>query len=311
MAVVRKSAQAAAPAAAAPVTNLSAADEAALNVAGMDPDLFAEGGLLDDFDGKILKARFVPWDYNGTMDHHILAVAVTYLADGEDKPQTQHYSAGELDFFVPSNDGKTPVPLDKENATPDELEGIYALRVGKRDQLSNSSNWATFVTAAIEAGFPRALLRPSCTFVEGTVGHFNRVPQKKRSGIVQAPPTDPTKKERAKDILVLTELKQAPGQAPKTQAAPPAPAAPPATPAPAATSAEGDMIERVSAQIVPAVKAAGDGGLLKAALAPIMLKAFTGKEKAQAVKLVGDKKFLEESELWAYDPDSGTLYSLE
>ena len=48
-----------------------------LRVASMNPDNFVSGGLMDDFDGVITKARFAPWDYDGKIDHHVLAVAVS------------------------------------------------------------------------------------------------------------------------------------------------------------------------------------------------------------------------------------------
>lgn len=316
MPVVRKGAATAAPAVASaqPVE-----DESQLAVAGNDPDLFAEGGLRDDFDGTILKARYAPWDYMGELDHHVLAVALTIKPDEDDEPFVQYYSAGDLEHFVPSNDGKTSVPLDSETATPEQLEGIYALRVGKREQLANSSNWATFVQNLIEAKFPKDRLKAAVSFVEGTYGHFNRIPQKKRSGIVAAPAKEG--KTRRNDILVMTEIKgfvkpgaaatPAQGAAPKAPPAKPVPPAKPAASAAATPAPAGDLIARVTEVVSTAVTEAGEAGLEKAALAQLMVSSFSGADKAKAVKMIGDVKFLGSDDApWAYDADTGTLYAL-
>lgn len=279
-------------------------------VASMNPDNMIAGGLADDFDGLVTKARFVPWDYDGKIDHHVLAVALTVLIDGEKEPFTQHYSAGELEQFAPSMDGTNPVPLDNENATEAQLEGVYALRVGKKEQLNNNTNWAQFVGALIDAQFDKSQLGSSVTFMEGVYGHWNRIPQKKRSGIVATPAAGAgAAKARANDILVITELKQAPTGAKtaarpaKATAAAQAQQAAPAT----ASSGGGDLDDRLAVVVTEAVLAAGDEGLLKGKLAGIVIKAFAGPEKAKAVKRVSETEFLEGYDTWVFDADSGLL----
>ena len=44
-------------------------------VASMNPDNMLAAGLKSDFDGLITKVRLCPWDYDGKLDHHVLAVA--------------------------------------------------------------------------------------------------------------------------------------------------------------------------------------------------------------------------------------------
>jgi hypothetical protein len=263
----------------------------------MNPDNMTSG-LKDDFDGEVLKARLIPWDYDGKIDHHILAVALTIKPDDEKEPFVQPYSCGELDNFVPSMDGR--VSVDLENGEGEALEGIYALKVGKKEQLNNSTNWAHFIGALLDAGFDKGKLAAAVTFVEGVYGHWNRIPQKKRSGIVVQPVEGG--RTRTSDILVITELKEKAAGAKAAKSAKAAPAV--------AVPTAGDLDSRLEAVVAEAVKKAGDDGLAKAKLAGIAIKAFTGPEKGKAVKRVSEAEFLEGSDQWAFDGDSGTLIAV-
>lgn len=285
----------------------------------MNPDNMLAGGLKSDFDGLITKVRVVPWDYNGNLDHHVLAVAVTIKPDDEPEEFTQHYSAGDLENFAPSKDGENPVPLDKKDAEPEELEGVYALKVGKKDGLSNSSNWAQFITAALDAGFKRESLAAAVTCFEGVYGHFDRIPQKKRSGLVRATPAAGDK-ARNNDVLVITEIKEAPATkgaaaaktaAPKSPSASSKPAAASTSPA-APTGAGGDLDAKLVEVVRGALKAAGDDGLHKSKLPAAALKSLAAADKGKGVKRIVDGEFLAGNEaVWVYDADSGTLISVE
>ena len=311
-----------------------------LSVASSNPDEMQQGGLMDDFDGLVTKARYCPWDYNGNLDHHVLGVGVTiqpYNENGEAEgdPFVQTYSAGDLEQFAPSMDGKLPVDLQAESETGEEYEGIYALRVGNKAQLNNNTNWAQFVMALLEAGYDRGLLTPAVTWLEGTFGHWNRIPQKKRSGLVQA---DDEGKRKRNEILVITEVKEVPtvkvakpgpkGIVPK--AAPAAAATKPAAVAkkPVAVAAPAEVEEAPEAEagevevdpfdaklfdiVAEAVAAAGETGLAKGKLAGSVIRKVAGAEKAKAVKRVGETDFLESggNEQWVYDPDTGTLFGV-
>lgn len=276
-------------------------------VASMNPDNMASGGLKDDFDGEVLKARLVPWDYDGNIDHHILAVALTIKPDEDDEPFVQHYSCGELEQFVPSMDGETPVDL--HNGEGEALEGIYALRVGRKEQMNNNTNWAHFIGASIDAGFPKSSIGAAVSFIEGVYGHWNRIPQKKRSGIITQPAGTDNNKKRSNDILVITEIRERtngtrPGPT-KAAAARPAAAKTASTAAPTATAA-GSLDDRLRVVVTEAVLAS-DGGLRKASLAALAIKSFQGSDKAKAVKRVSEIEFLESSETWVFDSDSATL----
>ncbi len=265
-------------------------------VASLNPDNMASAGLADDFDGEITKARFVPWNYGNTRDTYVLAAAVTIQPDEESgfDEFVQYYSAGDLELFVPSVDGSEAVDLegwDEEDL--EDVEGIYAYQVGRREQLSNSSNFADFISKLVAAGFS-ANIEANIDFLEGISGHFNRVPQRKRSGIVSTDSED-----RQKTILVLTEIAETKAASkPKGRGKAKGKAA----------SGSDDLTDEVSEAIVAAISDAG-GELPKRKLAGVIIKAFKGsKSKSAAVKMASDTSFLAESDLWTYDEDEGVLY---
>ena len=264
-------------------------------VASLNPDNMASAGLADDFDGEITKARFVPWNYAGSRESYSLAAAITIQPDEESgfEEFTQYYSAGNLEHFVPSVDGSEPVDLegwDEEDL--EDVEGIYAYQVGRREQLSNSSNFADFVSKLVAAGYD-ANIEANIDFLEGVSGHFNRVPQRKRSGIVSTDSED-----RQKTILVLTEVAEVKAASKSKSKAR----------GKAATNSAGELSEDVSTAIVAAISDA-DGELPKRKLAGVIIKAFKGsKSKSQAVKMASNTDFLAESDLWTYDADEGVLY---
>lgn len=290
-----------------------------MQVASSNPDEMVQGGLMDDFDGLVTKARYVPWDYNGTLDHHVLGVAVTiqpYSESGEPEgdPFVQTYSAGDLEQFAPSMDGKLPVDLQAESETGEEYEGIYALRVGSKAQLNNNTNWAQFVMALLEAGFDRGLLTPAVTWLENAFGHWNRIPQKKRAGLVQP---EAEGRQRRNEILVITEIKEVP-TVKVAKAGPKGIVKKTVVEAAAeqvieeAEAAPDPFDARLYDIVAEAVAAAGEAGLAKGKLAGSVIRKVTGSEKAKAVKRVGEVEFLESggNEQWVYDADSGTLFGV-
>jgi len=275
-----------------------------------NPDDLVQAGLADDFDGEITEVRYVPWDYDGHLDHHILAARVTIVPDEDSgfDEFTQHYSAGDLQFFLPSVDGENPVDLEADDE--DDMAGRFVVPVGRRESLANSSNWAAFVIAAVEAGFPKDQISSDSGVFEGVKGHFNRVPQQKRSGIQVGDDGD----SRRREILVLTEVEEAPKKkAAKKKATKKTASKKKSTKkAEAEDEDEGagdgdDLAERLTGVVVEALAEAEDMTLSKAKLPGIVIKQFDGAEKAKAVKLVSDVAFLEEGEGWEYDADEGTL----
>jgi hypothetical protein len=290
-------------------------------VSVMRPDQFSGGGLADDFDGTISEVRFVPWNYpteskpEGSIDHYVLAARVTIeREDGE--PVVQHYSAGDLQHFVPSMDGDEGVDLDGDDLS--QMEGVYALKVGKKDALSATSNWAHFLTALNEAGWVYEEMDPDVRFLEGLEAHFNRVPQRKRSG-VGGGATGADGQQRQREILVVTEIKARPGDTKKgaaKAAAKPAATSAKAATAKAAPAAEAnganDIDEPLREALLTALRAS-DGSLGKSKLAGVAIKAFDGAQKTVAVKRATTPEFLESLAEYGmfWDGDEATLTLVE
>lgn len=283
-----------------------------MNSVSFMPEDMVQGGLADDFDGTITRARFKPWDYNGNLDHHVLSAELTILtADGD--TVVQNYGAGDLQHFVPSKDGVNPVDLD--NGADEELEGLYIVKTGKRSQLATGSNWYLFLSSAIDSGLPKELLqRSNISDLEGVQGHFDRLAQPKRSGLKVQPNKD-GKQEREKMYLALTrydgkvEVAAAATtgggkSAGATKTAGKAAAAGKA--ATTAAPAADDAFQAKLAEFVLNVVAEA-GELAKGKLPGMFVKAFSGTERATAIKLAGNVDFLGSIDGTVYDPETGVL----
>lgn len=274
-------------------------------VASMNPDDMTAGGLPDDFFGTVDRVRLVPWDYNGKVDHHVLAVAVDITPNPESElpPFTQHYSCGSLENFIPATDPDTPVDLDTwDGEDIAEVEGIYAYRVGRSEQLSSSSNWAAFLANAKDSGFDGIL--DNVDSLEGIYGHFDRISQKPRSGIVR--PGGEEKK--ANDILVLTEIKDAPKAGKAKGAAGKKSTTKKTTGAGKAKAASGGdgLDEKIVNVLLVAIAGAGDDGLPFARVPGLMIQEM-GADKGAAVTRATDKEFLAGIDGIEYDPDEAVL----
>lgn len=297
-------------------------------VVSMDETEFVAGGLPTDFDGEVIQARTQVWNYdNGggpKLDEQgnvILTLAVQLVirrGDGE-SDVVNWLSAGDPAHFLPSADGRTPLPQLEDGST--EPGGIYFIRAGSKNALSDSSNYAQFLQELknAEAATP-ALARkrtPSVQFLEGLHGHWDRIPQRKRSGIVQA-----DDQGRQREILVVTAVK-APksgvaGPARAVPAARPAGAAPVARPAAAtpvaaqAVASNYGLLDKLKVIVMTAANGAGDDGMLKGKLSKVILQNIdlTQQEKAKGLPIATSVAFLNqgmEEGLWGFDADSGLL----
>lgn len=160
----------------------------------------AGGGLIDDADVTIERARFVQYDFEGKTEGGAAALCLLLLLkDSEGGEHPQYFSAGNLAYFVPSEDPKN-----------EDLNGITIVKVGEKDSMNGGTNCAIMLNSLVQAGFPEDKLDAGDVRVlEGLVGHVNRVPQPKRSNIA--------KKEGARDpmVLVFTKILSIPGEATK------------------------------------------------------------------------------------------------
>lgn len=289
-------------------------------VASLDPSEMLAGGLKDDFRARVTEAVYVPWDYDGNIDEPVLAARLTMEeldsdgepVGGEEGTVVQHWSAGDLAAFVPSQDGKTPTDGEGMDAEP----GPYALRVGKRAQLNNNTNFAHMITSVIDCGeasghFTKKELTSSLECLEGLDAHWNRVPQKKRSGLVEAE----GEQRRARDVLVVTEVYgygEASAPAAKGKAAGKSSATKGgASKASAKADTNGgadDLDGDIEAAIVEAL--GENDPIKKSKLATLMLKAFADrpKLKGKAVKRCTEDEFLSDGDrAFTYDEDAGTV----
>lgn len=284
--------------------------EVSAEVASLNPNEMLAGGLKDDFRGKVIGAVYSRWDYDGNIEEPVLAAQLTIQVEDEEEPFVQHWSAGDLAAFVPSQDGKTPCEEDED--------GPFALRVGKRAQLNNNTNFAHLMSALIDAGtaskkFTAKDLTASLECLVGLDAHWNRVPQKKRSGLATEEEGD---NKRARDVLVVTEVfgyGEAAGGKKKDAKATAAKGKkvveePEEEEEEADEEVEETLDDRLQTVILEAL-GENDGTLKKGKLATIVLKAMAkDKEKSKAVKRCTEIAFLaDEDRPWTFDEDEGTI----
>jgi len=134
------------------------------------PSEFVEGGAVP-VDRNLLwkECRFALFDYTkktGEVVARTTAARVTYQ-DDEGNEYVQHYSASDPERFIPSQDGKTLVP------------------VGSAQALSKSSNFYVLMNALINAGFPENKLGEDISVLDGLYTYNIGIPEPKRSGLVR------------------------------------------------------------------------------------------------------------------------------
>lgn len=288
-------------------------------VASMDPADMLEGGLKDDFRGKIIEADYCRWDYNGNRDEASLALRLKIQPEDEDEPFTQHWSAGSLDTFVPSKDGKTEVKEDPENEEDGTVKygtyaGPYALRIGRRPQLNGNTNYAHLVRTIIDSGeaskgkfFTRENLSPSVQCLVGLDAFWNRVPQVKRKGLQEDSAVEGDRKKRA-DVLVVTEVfgYDPEGTTSKEKVKGKSKAVKSKVEDAEEDQDESSLDDDLAALVIQAI-ADADGELKKAKLVGAVVK-LAGKDprKRDFLKRVTEDEFLNSGD-WEYDEDDGTL----
>jgi hypothetical protein len=225
----------------------------AQQVQGIALNQASQGGLPEG-DMEILDAAFCAYDYQGAVDHEILALGIQYQ-DGAGKTYDQYYSAGELTFFVPSDDGSMAVP------------------VADKTMLSDSCNAWKFLASLLECGgeqMTELLGRGNVKELVGMKVHIQPFAQPKRQGLIRGGDQD----AKEKSVILVTAILAWPGQAapaqpkglagkgkpvqgrPATTAAASAPAKQPAAP-PAVTNKSGLGGKGAQARAAAPASAAG------------------------------------------------------
>lgn len=163
------------------------------------PNTFAQGGgLIDDADVEIVRARFTIGYGNDSGSGNDATTLCLTLKDTDEVEHQQYYSCGN--GFVPSETGD-------ETTNGEEL-----VPVGDKTAPSGSSNMAMVIGSLINAGLPEDLLDSGkVSAIEGTRGHVNRIPAPKRQGIVR----QGKNADREPTVLVFTTVTGLPGEKPK------------------------------------------------------------------------------------------------
>lgn len=265
-------------------------------------DQFVVGGLIDDADITLRSARFVPWDYNGTVNPPVLGLKLE-MVDGEGNVHTDHLSAGDLKFFVPSGDGKKAIP------------------VGKQEKLNINTNAVAFLVSLMNAdtrGELTAKIKTTddISIIDNSRLHIVRKAQPKRPNIV-APEVVPGQAKPDPRQLTVEKVLAYPWETaaptPVAQAAAPAvaqvqAAAPAAVAAPAGAAAaqSATLLTQLIAEAGGSIKVGQIAGqvfkLMKdnpaaernAVLGTILTPAFLGSDLVKGNGLV-------------YDPQAGTV----
>lgn len=281
------------------------------NFLSLLPDDMAQGGLPSDFNGTVVLSCFEPYNYGGTTRDdgstfkHDLFHHLTIEPDedsGVKGPLEVYYRVGDLDHIAPSADGKNPVDLNGDNTAL--MRGGFVVPISSKGKVYQNSNFWFFIKKLLEAGYPaERVASGDIGSLTGLYAHWNRVDLPKRD--IKDQPAD--KKNR--DILVVTEVINVGAVAAKSAKAG-AKVGAGKTGVPGANGAGSDLEQRAVDAILVKL-AENEGQMAKKEVAPLMLKTFTGAERAQAVTMVGKPEFLEgHQDSFLFDADNGVLLAV-
>lgn len=138
----------------------------------INPEEFSQGGGLNDVDATVKTLRFMTGEDAAELcenlhkytayEETLFGVAHFKTSDGD---AHESWSAGKLDYFKPSSDGKRAVP------------------VGTAEKLSNSCNLYTLLASIINAGFPRNEFDDDLSIFDTMIVHLINAEQPKRVGL--------------------------------------------------------------------------------------------------------------------------------
>jgi hypothetical protein len=248
-------------------------------------DLQHSTGLIDDADLTVKEAKFLLYDYNGTVQNATLALGLI-LVDDEGKEYEQYFSAGDPKHFVPSKDGKR------------------AIQVGQKTGLNDNSNFAMFIMALVNAGFPEDQLSDDVSAFEGLYAHWNRQAQPERSGLAQGQKQE---KGREKSVLVPTKILSMPGEAKKGatkgKATTAATKAAPAKANGSSATAPSDDLDAAATDAVLTVIGDAGGSIEKTKLSPALFKQLAkDPNRNKIVQMAFKDDFLAaDGRPWQYD----------
>jgi hypothetical protein len=126
---------------------------------------FAGGGALPEGKYKCKECRFVLWDYDGKAPQTTALRIVAVSNDAAAQEFTQHWSVGDPQKVLPTQDGKGIAVLSGKNT------------IGK------GSNFFIFFESLINAGLPEDALENDFSVLDGMEVQIAQVPAPKRSGL--------------------------------------------------------------------------------------------------------------------------------
>lgn len=137
--------------------------------ASLKPSDAAAGGVIDDCDVEIMECRFVDdFDYGGTRDS-VFALRIEFKSEDYADNPVQHFTAGDLERWQPSQDGLRAVPI------------------GSATALNKNCNAVLFLASLVNCGFPEEKIEQDVDVFEGTQCHVKQIPQPDRPGLKKDP----------------------------------------------------------------------------------------------------------------------------
>lgn len=248
-------------------------------------DFTKGGGLINDIDATVKESRWVIWDYNGKSAKPGLSNHVIYV-DDDGAEHDAYYSAGDPDAFVPSKDGKTLV------------------KVGKRDGLSDSTNFFQYISSWINAGFPEDDIDGSdVSFMDGKKVHVLREAQPERKGIAKDP-----NDTREKTVLCISKIYDAKGKATAAKRTATAVGGKANGAAAAAADTGGELDDAAAEAIIMALGEAG-GSISKAKLSQALFKQLAGNaDRNKIIQFAFKDEFLgADGRPWTFDAKAATV----
>lgn len=244
------------------------------------------GGLIDDFDGTITKARYGKTTYGGAADHPVTVGLITFQPDDpEIEAHEELFSIGSKleKLMTPSKDGRYLVPK------PPNTEAVG---------MSEKAKLAMLVISAMDAGWEPAQGSDEndITNLEGIHAHFKRKQLPKIEG--------GTLRRKAKDfpdtVLLVSELLD---EKPVAKAA--ARAAAPARGAVPKAASNGNGFDGDLADVIQAAIEEKGDALPLSDVRRAVFKARKGQNDAQDwVKRANDKDFYEQDPRFEFDGES-------
>ena len=252
--------------------------------ASLNPDDAGAGGLaIDDVDCTIKELRFVDdFDYGGKVDPMPLSLRAVFESSEFSEDQIQHFSAGSLDRFVPSDDGLCAVPAEGQDDT------ILLIK---------TTNALLFITSLTDSGFPKDKIADEEDVFEGTEVHIRQVPRPKLRGIDR-------EGDAAKTILAVTKIHKLPWEKKSKGKGKAAASKGKAKAEP--EEASSDIADKAVETVMAAVTSSENGIVKKDLLVEAFKSLSKDEDRTAVVRLIKDDAWLADGP-WTYDEETETI----